>query len=181
MRRSRDSWVRESRDHGFTLLEVMIAMAVMALGFAAIIMVQSNSSNTSLKAKQLNIATMLAKNKMLEVEQEIDGKPFESADKVKEDNFKEPFQDYHWKKEIKEIEFPSLFNSASASGGAQGGTEAEGSGGPMVEQMTQMITKYLSDSIREVKLTISWKRGNAEQSFSLTTYWVDLNREMRLN
>ena len=47
---------------GFTLLEVMIAMAIMMVAFTAILMVESNSLNTSSRSKQMNLISMLAKN-----------------------------------------------------------------------------------------------------------------------
>jgi len=39
----------------------MIAMAIMAISFAAILQIQSDSITASEKAKKMNIATMLAK------------------------------------------------------------------------------------------------------------------------
>jgi general secretion pathway protein I len=164
---------------GFTLLETMIAVAIMVMGFSAILMVQSSSLNTSMKAKQLNIATMLARNKMVETEKEIEGKTFDETVKEKKGEFKEPFNEYSWTQEIKEIEFPDLLGAAASSGEASG-EGGENTGGPMVEKVTQMITKYLSSSIREVHVTINWKRGEGTQSFKLVTYWVDLNRDMEL-
>jgi hypothetical protein len=47
--------------------------------------------------------------------------------------------------------------------------------------MTKLITKFLSQSIREVRLTLTWKQGAGESSFTLTTWWVDLNHEFSLS
>ncbi|MGK5090222.1 hypothetical protein WDW86_21955, partial [Bdellovibrionota bacterium FG-2] len=53
-------------------------------------------------------------------------------------------------------------------------------GGGMAEMVTKLLTKYLSKSLREVALTVFWKRGTGEQSFTVSTYWVDLTHEFEL-
>ncbi|HLD99902.1 MAG TPA: prepilin-type N-terminal cleavage/methylation domain-containing protein [Bdellovibrionota bacterium] len=158
---------------GFTLLETMIAMAIMMVAFASILAVESGSINASNRAKQLNIVAMLAKNQMIEAEYEIEGKTFEEVKKKDGGNFAQPYQDYRWTMEIKEIKFPSLnFGGSKASGG-------EDDGG-ITGLMTKLLTNYISKAIRELTVTIFWKKGPGEQSFSVSTYWVDLNHEFEL-
>lgn len=158
---------------GFTLLEVLIAMSIMMVSFAAILMVQSTAINSSIKTKQMTIVGMLAKSLMVETERKIEGKTFEEVSKQEKGTFPEPYQDYSWMKDIKEIEFPQITGTKSAEGEGDG-TEAS------TEMLTKLITQFLSKSLREVTITISWKRGAGEQKFSLTTYWVDLNHEFQI-
>ena len=66
---------------GFTLLETMIASAIMLIAFSAILMIESSSINASLKSKRLNTVTMLAKTKMIETEMELEGKSFSEIQK----------------------------------------------------------------------------------------------------
>lgn len=152
---------------GFTLLEVIIAMAIMVLALAAILSVESGSINASIRARQANIATMLARNAMIETEYKIEGKSFDEVKKEEGGNYDAPYQDYRWKTVVKEIEFPKLSFGSNAGGGGQ----------DMIDLMAKLISNYLSKAIREVTVTIFWKKGGGEQSFSVTTYWVDLNHE----
>ncbi len=169
---------------GFTLLETMIAMAIMLVAFASILMVESSSINTSAKARQMNVVGMLARNKMIETEFEIEGKPFNEVKKEETEQFKEPYQDYTWTRTVKELKFPSLnTGGASAANGSNetGGANPAGGVDMITEMITKLMTKYLSGAIREVTVTIKWKRGSGEQSFSVSTYWVDLNHEFEFN
>lgn len=159
---------------GFTLLEVIIAMAIMVLAFASILSVESGSINASARSKQINVVAMLAKNKMVETELELEGKTFEEVSKEAGGQFDPPYQDYGWQTTIKEIEFPT-FNMAQGDSGGGGGSS------DMAEMMTKLVTKFFSKAVREVTVNISWKRGKGEQKFSVSTYWVDLNHEFELS
>jgi len=156
----------------------MIAMAIMVVAFASILMLQSNALDGAGKARQMNVVSMLAKSLMVETEYAIEGKTFAEFKKEDSGQFKEPHQDYKWKREIKEITFPNL-NVGGAGGAATGGDAAAAESGSTdaADKITKLMTKHLSKAIREVVVTISWKRGKGEQSFTLSTYWVDLNHE----
>jgi type II secretion system protein I len=158
---------------GFTLLEVVIAMAIMTLAFSAILAVEMGSINASARAKQMNVVAMLAKNQMVDTEYKIEGKKFDEVRKEESGTFPSPYQDYRWKTTVKELKFPSI-----APGGGKGkANEANQSS----ELLGKLITDFLSKAIREVNVTVFWKKGTAEQSFSLATYWVDLNYEFKLS
>ena len=177
--------LRQNRSEaGFTLLETMIAVAIMTVAFGAILMVESSAIKTTTKAKQLNVVAMLAKNLMIETEHLIEGKKFSEAKKEESAQFAEPFQDYKWKREVKEIKFPNIGTNAASAG--EGGAPAGGAAAPTgtdqaTETLTKLITKFLSDAVREVRITITWKKGQGEQNYSVSTYWVDLNHEFQLS
>jgi general secretion pathway protein I len=168
---------------GFTLLEVMIAVTLMLIAWTSIFATQSSSQNITWKSTKLNEVTMLARSKMSEIETEIEGKSFEEVKKEEAGTFPQPWSDYSWKKEIKEVEFPNL--SLQGGGGSGGGSSEDGESKSQpnaeLERLTKLITKFLSQSIREVRLTLSWKQGANDTSFTLTTWWVDLNHEFSLN
>lgn len=163
-------------ERGFTLLETMIAMGIMLVAFASILMVQSGSLNASAKAKQMNIVAMLARNAMIEAEQTFEGKQFEEVDKEKEGKFPNPYQDFRWKRSIKEIKFPSL-----GIGGGKGEKKDGEGANDKVEMLAKLFTNFLSKAVREVTVTVIWNRGSGDQSFAVSTYWVDLNHEFALS
>lgn len=165
---------------GFTLLETIIALAIMVVTLASILSVESNSITTSARARQMNVVAMLARNKMAEVENSVEGKVFDEVKKEDGGAFEAPFQDYRWSLAIKEVKLPSLNFSA-----AGGGEEKEGGAQPVsdvVALLTRLVTKYLSKSLREMTVTILWTgKSGKEQSFAVSTYWVDLNRDFELS
>ena len=166
----------ESGTEGFTLLEVIIAIAIMVLAFTSILTVESSSINASMLTRQLNTVAMLAKGKMVDTEYLIEGKTFDEMKKEDGSAFEAPFQDYRWATKIKEIEFPQL-----ATGKKSGGGDSSGGGNELADMLTRLLTKFLSKAIREVTVTVFWKKGATEQSYSVSTYWVDLNHEFALS
>ncbi len=157
---------------GFTLLEVIIAMAIMVLAFTSILAVEQGSLNASARAKQMNIVGMLAKNQMIETEFQIEGKTFEEVKKESTGTFPSPYEDYRWKTVIKELKFPNI--STGKAPGQQGEDQS-------AAMLTKVFTNFLSKAIRLVTVTVFWKRGSGEQSYSLSTFWVDLNYELKIS
>lgn len=171
---------------GFTLLEVIIAMAIMALAFGAILAVEGSSINASIRAKQMNIIAMLAKNQMVETEFRIRNKPFDEIPKEENGKFDPPYETYRWKTTIREIKFPQLSqgkqggdNNSNANSTSSGATN-DTSNSDMANQVTKLTSNFLSKALREVTVSVIWKQGSKDQNFSLSTYWVDLNHEFNL-
>ena len=172
-----------NNESGFTLLESVIAMAIMVVAFTSILVVESGSIDAAARAKQTNIVAMLAKNTMVDIEYKFQGKTFDEFKKEDSGNFPEPYQDYKWKSSVKEITFPTLNVAALASGGANdsGGSAQPDESGNLAELLAKLLTNFLSKAIREVTVTVTWKKGTGEQNFSVSTYWVNLNHEFQLS
>jgi type II secretion system protein I len=167
--------VRNNRS-GFTLLEVLVATAIMALALTSIFTISGRSIIDEDHAKQMNIVAMLARNKMIETELDIEGKTFDEYEKDKTAPFETPFEDYSWKRTVKEIKFPNLGGGGGGGGSSQNESEDQTS-----DMLSKLITNFLSKAIREVSVSIIWKRSGKDQSFTVTTYWVDLNHEFNLS
>lgn len=156
--------------NGFTLLETMIAVAIMVVAFGSVLMIESGALKTAEKSKQMNIVAMLAKSKMTETEVYIESKTFNEVKDEESGEFEEPYQDYKWSRKIKEVEFPQINFGASNQDGDNKVTTTQ-------ETLSKLMSNYLSKAIREVTITITWQRGKGTQNFSLSTYWVNLNHE----
>jgi general secretion pathway protein I len=89
---------------GFTLLEVMIAMAILALALVALSDINAGAIAMHSYAKKLTVATFLAKSKMLDIESQLDadGLPAEGDNISPSDgNFDDQgFPSYTWKVEV---------------------------------------------------------------------------------
>lgn len=172
---------KSKRSQGFTLLEVLIALAIMVLILGSILSVQSSSLNATATAKEMNVVAMLARNLMSETETKLQGKGFGEVSDQTEGPFAAPYQDYHWKVEIKEVEFPKIsFNPAQSGSGEDSGGAADNGTTDLVDTVLKVITNYFTKAIREVQVTIIWKRGNQDVTYTVSTFWVNLNTEFSL-
>ena len=171
---------------GFTLLEVIIALAIMTMAFAAILSMISDGINASARTHQMTIVAMLAKRQMIDTEYKIEGRTFDEVKKDDSGNFPAPYADYRWTSEVKEVEFPNIGGMTSGGGGgdsSSGGGSGDGSenvNSQVTDMISKLVTQFLSKAVREVTVTIFWKKGSKDQSFSVSTYWVDLNHEFQL-
>jgi prepilin-type N-terminal cleavage/methylation domain-containing protein len=163
---------------GFTLLEVMIAIGILAIGIGAILVAENNSLDVTIRAKRMNTVATLARNVMVEAEREIQGKPFLEVRTESFGKFDAPFAEYSWERKIKEITFPKIMSQNQ--GGAEGKAGGETAVDPNVERVVKIATNYLSKASREVTVTILWKDKGEEQKFSVSQYWVDLNHEFKM-
>ncbi len=85
---------------GFTLLEVMVALAIIAFSLITILHSHSLGVKLSTKTKQLSIATMLAQRKLGEIE--INGFPDLGEE---EGDFGDDYPQFLWKVSVAEEEF----------------------------------------------------------------------------
>ena len=168
------------QEAGFTLLETLIALAIMLVAFSAILSVESTSITATERAKQMNVVAMLAKNRMVKLEYEFEGKTFDEFKKEDSGTFEQPFGAYRWSTSVKEIKFPS-FDVAGGKAGTEGGDAGGGENTDMAGFLVKLITNFLSKAIREVTVTVTWTKGSGEQTFSVSTYWVNLNHEFSLS
>jgi general secretion pathway protein I len=88
---------------GFTLLEVMISMAILAISLVAVYQSQSQSVSMATDARFLTTASLLAQGRMVQ----IDALP-PSAIKAESGDFGDDFPDYSWQVEIDDTEVKLL-------------------------------------------------------------------------
>ena len=169
--------LRRARDSGFTLLEVMIAIGILAIGIGAILVAENNSLDVTIRAKRMTTVATLARNIMVQTEREVQGKTFDETKTDDFGNFDAPFTEYSWERKIKEITFPNVM---APQGGEQKPGEIK-STDENVERVVKIATKLLSKSSREITVTIKWKEKGQDQKFSVSQYWVDLNHEFNMS
>jgi prepilin-type N-terminal cleavage/methylation domain len=154
---------------GFTLLETVIAMVILSTG----IMILASTWGTSFSAVKKTQASVeiaaLLERKMFEIETEYAGKSLESIPEEKEDDFGDQYSAYSWKMESKELELPNLAESYSA---AQEGAD------PMMITIIRTLTDHLKKTVKEVKVTITYKGGKKPLSYSATQYFVDYDKQI---
>ena len=150
---------------GFSLLEVMIAVAILAVSLLTLINFQGQTMFRLGRAEKLTQATFLAGEKMAEVMLQIEKEYVQQRvfpdDKEDSGDFEEPFENYHWEWQLRKVEIP-----VPEGEGGEGGAE----GGGMMMSMMQMVTGQIKDMIREVKLTVKWEELGKERSMEVVTH-----------
>ncbi len=89
-----------ARRGGFTLLEVMIAMAIMAIALVAVYQSQSQSVSMASDSRFLTTASLLAQSRMAEIDADIR----KAITSTMNGDFGEAFPDYRWQMEVGNVE-----------------------------------------------------------------------------
>lgn len=181
---------------GFTLLEVMVAMAIVSLALVTALRAQSVNVDAARLAKRLTVATALARAKMVDLEEEASDKglgDFEERECGAFDT--EGFPDYRWCILREKIELPEgsdlqsvLGQATSKTAGGSAATSASATNGgaarnaSLVASQFGLIKSVLEQSIRKVVLEVYWTgpgSSGPEQKLSVATYLTDTRQVER--
>lgn len=146
--------------NGFSLLEVMVAVAILAIALLALVNFQGQSMIIFGRAEKLSLASFLAREKMADVLLQIDKDLFQQGsfpeDKSDSGAFEKPYEDFKWEYKMRKVDIP-----------APGGVEAREN--PAMAIMHTVSTQ-IKELVREVALTVSWEELGKEQSFDVVTH-----------
>ena len=99
--------IQKCKHFGFTLLEVMVAMAIIAIALTAVLGSQSQSVSLASEAKFSTTAPLLAQSKMAQIEVvELKDLNEDSGD------FGDDFPGYTWELSVKNVVFEEPVNVA---------------------------------------------------------------------
>ena len=187
---------------GFTLLEVMIAIAILGLSLTAIFSSEVGAANVGQRARRQNVAATLARCKMGEIEQivAIEGLPV--LEKKDTDNCCEhaPVEGFECEWIIERIILPELgtdddaeddedgdsrnrsrqqLNETYEDLNAQAGTPEEviaGEAGNLAMLALQIgfpiLKPFLEEQVRRATVSVRWKEGEKERGFDVIQYLV---------
>jgi prepilin-type N-terminal cleavage/methylation domain-containing protein len=180
---------------GFTLLEMMIAMAILSGSLTWLVVGMSRNIKAENHAKLMTTATFLARGKMAAFEDELYEKGFGEFEKDTDGTFEEKgFQRFAWKIVVDKVELPNSDQVQTMATNAQQARQAltgqppttdpsasnTGVGGnPMAAGATAMSSQFgiikdvLEQGIRRVTVTVSWYEGRKVQDVTVVTYFTD--------
>ena len=180
------------RGRGFTLLEVMVALAILAGSLVAISDVVGGALRNHVRARQLDVATILARGKMVSLQAFYERKGFRDFDEDDEGTFEaEGHPEVRWRVAVRR---PTLDLGPEAVLAALTGGKTLKDLLPPADQMPQLapfqalittslntlltqIGEQLKKGVREVRLTVSWEGGASVESFDVVTHLVVLAPE----
>ena len=191
------------RRGGFTLLEVMVSLAVLAGALMAVSELSGSALRNYGYARDLSVATLLAREKMAEITEKYEDSGFTDFDETEEGTFADQGQPgMHWKLLLQRPDakmspdqllsallgaggddtgtqdlIGKLLGTAGASAGASGPTAAGAGGfmGGVLQSQITAFTEELKKGVRRVTLVVSWKDGKTEHAFDVSTVMVVLN------
>jgi general secretion pathway protein I len=162
----------ETRSQGFTLLEVLVAMMILA--GAIMVMANAWSGNFARirNSRVNNTMAALLEKKMTEYEVRVKEKKVDDVPEEESGDFGSQFPGYRWEMKTQPFEMPNITGALSAREGG-------------VDEMTMMIVKttsdYMKEAVRELAVTVLYKgRVGGEIKHTATTYLVDYTKEIPL-
>ena len=185
---------------GFTLLEVMIAVAILGISLTAIFSSEVGAANVAARARRQNVAATLARCKMGEIEEIIAIEGLPALEKKDTDNCCEhaPVEGFECDWLIERIILPEFgsqdgeeedgssqdrsnrrLTEAYDEVNSQGGTPQEvvaGQAGNLAVLALQLgfpiLKPFLEEQVRRATVTVRWKEGPSERGFDVTQYLV---------
>ncbi len=182
---------------GFTLIEVMVAIAILALSLTALFSTEVGVVKTAQRTRMMSVATLLARCKMAEVEEHIYNEGLPAVEKIERDECCEDAEwdgfECEWK--IERVTLPE----ADLEDDALEGNDVDDSAGPdplavagaiptSVEDMATnspgggdmasmaigyafpILKPSIEEQVRRVTVTIEWAEGERKRSFDVVQF-----------
>lgn len=177
---------RHNQRRGFSLLEVMVALAILVVSLVILVETQSTAAHATREAERFLTATDLAEAKLAEAMMQVEMDGFTENDVYEEGDFDDlgdevlnvemgdDLEDYHWEYGIQEIDIELAGDIASMASELTGGEGAEaggeglgglgdlagglpgGAGGLGALLSPDMLSQMLGPYIREVRVRVWW-------------------------
>jgi len=185
---------------GFTLLEVMIAVAILGLSLTAIFSSEVGAANIAARARRQNIAATLARCKMGEIEQIIAIEGLPALEKKDKDNCCEhaPVEGFECEWTVDRIILPefgtqddtddedeakdnpkSILADAAEQATSKDGMSQQalaGQAGNLAVLALQLafpvLKPFLEEQVRRATVRVRWKEGPKDRGFDVIQYLV---------
>jgi general secretion pathway protein I len=167
---------------GFTLLEIMVAIAILALTVVVLISIVTNNVRSTNHSKMTTAATFLARNRMVELEDEILDNGFTDNDESAAGTFRDSgFPQFRWESVIERIDLPSDLSTKTRDQASDQTMDAKdpmslmtGFMGGMMSSFIDPIRLGLEESVRKVTVRVIWdEHGRPNQTFEVVQYLTD--------
>lgn len=96
-----------SAKHGFTLLEIMVALAIIAVALVSLLGLGNRSVHVNERLQRITVATLLAQEKMTQTEHEASQGGVATVS-GEQGEFDKPYDLYRWERTIEETPLPAV-------------------------------------------------------------------------
>lgn len=173
---------RQTPRHGFTLLEVVIALAILSSSLVVLVQTQGIAVMMTVEAERYLVATNLARQKLTEVSLRLEEEGFIDRDVIEEEgdfddlddawdgyDLDEAVEEYRWAYVIREIDLTMAADLGSMAEGMMGDAmpdDAPQTDSPDLTDVPgfsdDMLGDMLSPYIREVRVLVWWGENEDE-------------------
>lgn len=180
-----------SEPRGFTLLEVMIALAILAISFTALLGTQSQAMVITSYVRDVTVASVLARGKLVELEHHYKTEGFGAFDEEDDGDFSdEGHSEFKWHVKLEKIEAdegvleqitaqlpqdPEAIKQQMTAAGPFAGVDLAGLNfnPTMIFQGLPMFLEQLGQKVRRVTFEVEWPEGRkGRRSMSVNTFFV---------
>jgi len=169
------------KSRAFTLLEVMIAVAILGLSLSSLLVSQADSMKATQYARMLSIAAVLAEQQLIEIEWEQRQEGWTQSDQEFSGDFTElgwPGVRYECLVDFIEIpEYNQLLEAKQDEERSMGADDQSMDAGDqafgMLGMVWPMVKSAIESAIRKASCTVYWKDGKIEHDFDVVTFWTD--------
>ena len=165
---------------GFSLLEVMIALALLSFSFTALLLVQGRATRLAAQAKDISVATQLARLQLMECKREAQKRIASLTDFSENGDFSEyGFKDFIWECHAPKFNMvaPSTdqMQSHAKKNAPKGAQNDAGVSSQVASPIMKMVIDSLGDSVRELVVIVRFKSGGADDEIRVVTHITDLS------
>lgn len=159
----------------------MVALALLALSFTALFLVQGRATNLAIEARTLSMATQLARYQLQECKREAQKIIASASDFKLEGDFKElGYQKFTWechapKFNMKPPSASEVEKTAKAHTPDSAKKDSKAATASTMSPFISMITDTLGNSVRELAVIIRWTEENVSDELRIVTHVIDLS------
>jgi len=169
---------------GFTLLEVMVALAILATTLVVLLQIITNNVRATNHAKLTTAATLLARAKMTDIEDGVLENGFSTDTETAKGTFRDQgYPDFRWDSAIERIELPTDMKQIAELQATDDSKSKDpmqaltGMMGGLMSTFMEPIRVGLEESVRRVTLTITWNElGRRDQTLQIVTFLTDSSK-----
>jgi general secretion pathway protein I len=170
----------------------MVAIAILAIALVSISQIVSSSLRSQVLARDLDVATLLARGKMAELTEKYEREGFGLGGDEEDGSFEdEGHPEFRWKMKLVEPEstldgkalgaillgggsIQDLLNPKADADGRQQVNPMAATVAAFVEAQLNGLAAQVKQGVRQLRLTVSWSEGARQESFTVVTHLVVL-------
>lgn len=170
---------------GFTLLEVLVAVAILSISLTSLLTSQMNALRATRYAQSITAMAFLAESKLIDIEYQIKEEEDGWGDNDKEyegDFSEEGWPDVTYKCVADMIEMPEYSalqraaDAADAAESQESGVDVQDVGEQAFDSLAMVwpiVKEAIERAIRKSHCTVYWNDGKIAREFRVDTFWTD--------
>lgn len=179
---------------GFTLIETLVALAILAFSLATLLGTQAVTAQQLRLADQMNIASLAVHDQMLAIEDQLRSDGFQDTIVTDCGDFdEEQYAIYEWCVEIEPVEISDdaedqfvaeiqgeLFGGGATGEGSLSGSAAVSQYLPFIIGQVPRFINQVGERTRKITLEVKWESPFGEQTLTVTEYFTVMSAEETL-